>query len=267
VERVVARLSAIEGVRAAGPGEFTARAYLNDKLTLDQAEGIAATIAAESEEQLSAARGLAEGRTGDVYRAWAEELATLLALVEAGIDFSDQEDVVPISPADLARRLDMVARQLEGHLGAAAGREHADALPRVVLAGSANAGKSTLFNALLGRRRAVVSDVAGTTRDVLEEELDLSRDRGGAGRVMLVDVAGLDAAAGGLIEESAQLAAQRAIESADVILHCDPTARFAVGGKGWRASTVRVRTKSDLPGASDENAIRVCALDGRIWRR
>jgi tRNA modification GTPase len=135
-------------------------------------------------------------------------------------------------------------------------------LPRVVFAGSANAGKSTLFNALLGRRRAVVSEVAGTTRDVLEEELDLSRDRGGAGRVMLVDVAGLDAAPGGLIEESAQLAAQRAIESADVILHCDPTARFAVGGKGWGASTIRVRTKSDLPGASDGNAIRVCALDG-----
>ena len=88
-----------------GPGEFSARAYLNGKLTLAQAEGVAATIAAHTERELAAAESLLAGETGDRHRAWAEELATLLALVEAGIDFTDQEDVVPIPPGALLNRV------------------------------------------------------------------------------------------------------------------------------------------------------------------
>jgi len=260
--RVLAAFTALDGVRAATPGEFTARAYLNDKLTLDQAEGVAATIAAQNDEQLRAAGELLSGQAGGVYRAWADELATLLALVEAGIDFTDQEDVVPIAPGVLSERLGVVAGDVESRLGSVRGGESAAALPRVVLVGPPNAGKSTLFNTLLGRVRAVVSPVAGTTRDVLEEPLDLSGELPGAGGVLLMDLAGLDAPgepSHGAVERGAQARAWDAIGAADVLLYCDPSGRFDAAGLPG-VPTIRVRTKADLPGAGGGD-VAVCALD------
>jgi tRNA modification GTPase len=259
IARVLELLTAHEGVRPAGPGEFSARAYLNDKLTLEQADGVAAVIAAQTREQLAAAAALMAGRTP--YRAWAEELATLLALVEAGIDFTDQEDVVPIAPAALAARLRRLAAAMEDLLGGAGAREASGSLPRAVLAGAPNAGKSTLFNALLGRDRAVVSPVAGTTRDALEEELDLSVELPGGGSVLLVDLAGLESAVAGAAAVMAQAAACEAIAGAQVVVHCDPTGRFEP--LGTVKPVIRVRTKADLPGSPDGGgAISVCALDG-----
>jgi tRNA modification GTPase len=258
VERVLARLTSFPGVRLATPGEFTARAYLNGKLTLDQAEGVAATIAADSDAQLAAATGLLSGAAGNQFRVWAEEVATLLALVEAGIDFSDQEDVVPIAPKELASRLETVATAIEARIGAKAGSESRQALPRVVLAGEPNAGKSTLFNALLSRKRAVVSPVAGTTRDVLEEEIDLARDLPGASRVILADTAGLEASACG-VGAMARHQTIEAIAAADVVLHCDPLGLFPA--LATSATVVRVRTKADQPGPEGGD-VAVCALDG-----
>ncbi|MBX3376093.1 MAG: 50S ribosome-binding GTPase [Phycisphaeraceae bacterium] len=265
VERVISTMLRLEGVRSATPGEFTARAYLNGKRSLDEAEGVAATIAAVSDEQLRAARDVLSGAAGVRYRAWTEEVATLLALVEAGIDFTDQEDVVAISKEALGARAGKVAAAIEARLGGREGVEAARSLPRVVLAGAPNAGKSTLFNALLGRERAVVSPIAGTTRDAIEEELDLSRDLPGAGKVMLVDLAGLDeeaaGGASGVIGAMAQDAAAGAIASADAVLHCDPAGRFPV--LATRGVVIRVRTKADQPGEDAiGQAVPVCALDG-----
>jgi len=172
--------------RRAGPGEFTARAFFNDRLTLTQAEGVAATIAARSDAELRAASTLRDGALGDFAATLADDLAAALALVEAGIDFTDQEDVVAITPADLHDRLTDLARNITNHLDRSVGIEQLQAIPWVVLTGEPNAGKSTLFNALLGRSRAVVAAQPGVTRDVLAEPLTITTGHGPA-EVMLVD--------------------------------------------------------------------------------
>lgn len=274
VRLVLDALLAHPGVRQAEPGEFSARAYLNARLTLQQAEGIAQRIAAETADQLAAADALMDGAHAARLEAHADTLATCLALVEAGVDFADQEDVVPIAPADLAARLTAVRDDLGSVLGPAPRAADRDA-PEVVLVGPPNAGKSTLFNALLARPRAIVSEHAGTTRDALAEPLDLSADAPGANAVTLVDLAGLgDQADGGIddIDTAAQRLARERIARADVLLWCDPTGRFeSAAFTPSDKPTVRVRTKSDqVPpsppaGSPRSNAssstIPVCALD------
>lgn len=264
VRRVLDRLTAEPGVRHAGPGEFSARALLNDRITLEQAEGVLALILARRDDELAAAKGLACGHSGERYRGWSEEIATLLALVEAGIDFTDQEDVVPIDAATLRARLSSLAREIEGFLGGAGGRESRRDVPRVVLAGAPNAGKSTLFNALLGRTRSVASPSPGTTRDVIEEELHLEHEGLAGSPVALADLPGLDAPPDE-VGRAAQDAARRAIADADLLIWCDPTGRFESGPEvvSGQSRIIRVRTKSDLPGAAGpSDAIDLCALDG-----
>lgn len=266
LERLVQSLLRAPGVRLAQPGEFTARAYLNGKLTAEQAEGVGAAIAARSDAELASARRLLSGALGVEYRRLADELAHALALVEAGIDFTDQEDVVAITPRDLVERLIGVQCGIDRLVGPGARREREAATPRVVLVGRPNSGKSTLFNALLGRERAVVSDRAGTTRDAIAEPLWLEGGVWGVREVVLVDIAGLDEAlcAASAADGAAQRAARAAIESADVLVLCDPAGRFLAPkvNEGGRP-LLRVRTKADLPGgAHDCEGIAVCALDG-----
>jgi tRNA modification GTPase len=280
IERTLALLLALSGLRPAAPGEFSARAYLNNKLSLAQAEGIAATIAADSAHQLAAARDLSAGRTGLTYQRWADALATLLALTEAGIDFTDQEDVSPIAPDDLRRRAADIHDQIAAFLGSSRGSEPPRPLPRIVLAGQPNAGKSTLFNALLGRPRAIASHHPGTTRDLLEEELDLSHDLPGAGPILLIDMAGIDTALNPTLpptDAAAQARAREALATADAVIHCDPSARFPNLPCSPSIPIIRVRTKADLPplpptarprsgrrgeqSACSSDAIPICALD------
>jgi len=262
VGRVIGLLLEHEPVRPANPGEFTARAYLNGRLTAAQAEGVMATIAARSDAELLAASRLLSGETGARYCELADELADCLALVESGIDFVEEENVVPISRSALAGRLRALAEKISALLGPAGAREAGDGDVRVVLAGRANAGKSTLFNALLGRERAVVSARAGTTRDAIEEPLELGPREPG---VILVDIAGLDEALAesGAIDASAQALARRCIARADVLIHCDPSGWFdPLGITAERSVRIRVRTKGDLVHAGGSSDLSVCALDG-----
>ncbi len=257
IERIINALASMPGVRHAEPGEFTARAYFNAKLTLEQAEGVAQTIAAEHDDQLDEASRILAGRAGNEYRAWAAELAELLALVEAGIDFTDSEDVIAIAPRLLAGRLNTVAADIDSRLGARAGAEARTDTPSVVLVGRPNAGKSTLFNALLGRRRVVESKTPGSTRDVISETLDLADVVPGAPQILLSDLPGLDPSA----QNQSQAAALDAITNADLVIHCDPAGRFnAAPTQAADKKTIRVRTKADLPGPDAQ--ISVCALDG-----
>ena len=230
--------------RRAEAGQFTARAYFHGKMTLTQAEGVASVIAAQSDAELRAARLLATGKLGLFAQELADELASALALVEAGLDFTDQEDVVPIAPQDLHNRLISLDHQIVAQLDRAIGMERLEAIPWVVLIGETNAGKSTLFNALLGTQRAVVSQIAGTTRDVLTEPLQIETDHGPA-EVMLVDLAGAADAVDEL-DELMQASARSAIDRAELILRCVPSAQPLAASRAVNAAELVLRTKADL---------------------
>jgi tRNA modification GTPase len=264
------------GARAAGPGEFSARAVLHARLSLEQAEGVAGVIAAATRAELDAARRVLDGHAGREYRAWADRITALLALVEAGIDFSDQEDVVAISPGELLERLAGLLAAMHARLAGARGGESRPHAPRVLLAGPPNAGKSTLFNALLGRRRSIVAPLHGTTRDLIEEPLELRASAGRSLTVMLADTPGLDQrlASGGPADRAAQDLARRAMLECDLILWCRPlrSGPWPLDPHGPLPQGVPVlvvRTMADLPAASvhavsdvDDSGIPVCAMDG-----
>ena len=258
--------------RRAGPGEFSARAYLNNKLSLTEAEGVNAIITAKSDAELRAAKMLTSGRLGEVAGRFAEDLAKALAMLEAGIDFTDQEDVIAITAGDLLGRVLAIRDGLRAQLERAVGFESLVAIPRVVLVGPPNAGKSTLFNALLGRRRVVVSDVAGTTRDVIEEPLKI-----GDSEVMLIDMAGLDAGDKSWLNARMQQAARHAIERADLLVECVSASDLQTNRKARAMlmrstvadqqdkTTIEVVTKVDLLNGDirdSSHAIAVSAHDG-----
>ena len=254
------------GARRATPGEFSARAYLHGKLSIEQAEGIAARIAASRDSELEAAERVRTGDFGSRCLGWSDRVADLLALVEAGIDFTDQEDVVAIPADELAAGLDALLGELDAELGGEGATEAETGMPSVVLIGPPNAGKSTLFNALVGGARSVVSDRAGTTRDAIAETIEIGY-AGGGERVRLIDLPGLDADAGGRgsdADRAAQEAAVREIASASLLIACDPAGLFeSLRGLDERRA-LRVITKADLPHTqgSDRGSIAVCALDG-----
>ena len=203
-----------QGARQAEPGEFTARAFFAGALDLTRAEGVVAVIHARSDAQLRASEALLHGELSKRTVALRDELAELLALLEAEIDFVE-EPIEFISREQLIRRVGAVSEEIAVLLLDSPSVERLDVCPQVMLIGPPNAGKSTLFNALTGMDRAIASATAGTTRDVLSAPVELP-----GGEVMLLDSAGLmtgetdpDAVA-----MRAEAATQRAMTSADLLL-------------------------------------------------
>ena len=178
---------AAQGLRLAEPGEFTRRAFEHGKLDLAQAEGVADLIDAETEAQRRQALAQLGGRLSDVQARWRDGLIRASALLDAAVDFPDEE-----LPADVADRARPILEALAGELEAAAadvGRgERVREGFRIALLGAPNAGKSTLLNVLAGREAAIVSATPGTTRDIIEVPLVL-----GGYKVVLADTAGLRA--------------------------------------------------------------------------
>jgi tRNA modification GTPase len=211
VAAVLAALAAIPDLRAADPGEFTRRAFANGRIDLAQAEALGDLLLAETELQRRAAQAGVEGLLSGQVAAWRGEVLALSAVVEAALDFSDDDDVDAL-PDEFFRRLEIIGEDI----GAALERPRAERLRegvRVVLGGPPNSGKSSLFNALVGDGAAIVSPIEGTTRDVLERPVAF-----GGTPFVLVDTAGLREEGAGEIETIGVARAQAALERADIVL-------------------------------------------------
>jgi tRNA modification GTPase len=247
------------GARLAEPGEFTARAFFNGRMDLAQAEGVAAVVGAQNQAQLDAGRRLMAGELSNRLRPTMDKLAHLLALVEAEIDFSDEETRFLPSDQRMARlgELDVALADL---LGNSARFSRLSNEPRIVLAGRPNAGKSTLLNALAAADRAVVSPTAGTTRDALSAAVVLDR-----GIVHLVDVAGLEE---GATTDSIQMQmrdrARQELERADAVVYVRDVADGRPMLELGRAANLVVLTKIDLHASAEAqaNAIAISAVTG-----
>lgn len=246
------------GARTAQPGEFTQRAYLNGKLDLTQAEAVIDLIRARTDLAVRSAAEQLSGRLGQQFRYLRQQLIEILAHVEADIDFPE-EGILPDDAGTLEKKLhDLRSRMDELLCSASLGRILREGI-RVVIFGPTNAGKSSLFNRLLGVDRAITSEIHGTTRDTIEESFDL---RGIALR--LLDTAGLRPPENE-IEEEGIARTRSSLETADIQLHVvdGSEARpsdFAVG-----PHELLVLNKSDLPEHPDwrgNEAIRISCRSG-----
>jgi len=239
--KVFAVLGALPGFRPAEAGEFTKRAVLNGKMDLANAEGLGDLVSAETEAQRRQAMNQYQGALSRKVEAWREQLIAAMALIEANLDFSDEADV----PENLMAPAAAVARQMLSEIEAAlADARRGERLREgfsVAIAGAPNAGKSTLLNALAQRDVAIVSDIPGTTRDVIEVALDLN-----GVPVVLIDTAGIRETTDPIELEGVRRAMARA-EAADLVLLLEPTGGVSIYLPIQPHQTLwRIRTKSDL---------------------
>lgn len=174
VRAVLGALAVIPGCRSAEPGEFARRAFDNGKIDLAQAEGLADLIEAETEAQRRQAVRQAAGALSSLYESWRASLIEATALVESAIDFSDEGDIAFDAFASARAVIQSLVPNIRRHLADGHRGEILRSGFRVVLAGPPNVGKSSLLNALARRDAAIVSEEAGTTRDVIEVHLDLA---------------------------------------------------------------------------------------------
>ncbi len=239
------------GARAAFAGEFTARAYLNNKMDLAQAEAVNEVITASNTFQLAAAENLLAGRLGYLSKSIRESILDILSRLEANLDFST-EDIPPANKADIITKLNEAVSRLNDLLAGSIRCESTIDLPAVGIAGAPNAGKSTLLNKLLGRQRSIVSHQRKTTRDVLTGEFELA-----GCRCILFDCAGLIVKSENILDELAQQAAIETIKNAAVVVFCVDIAKdnwvedLAVLQLIQPKTLISIATKTDLLSEKD----------------
>ncbi len=222
VAAVLGALASMEGLRAAEPGEFTRRAFANGRIDLAQAEALGDLLAAETELQRRVAQAGVGGALSSEVAGWRDEVLTLSAMVEAVLDFSDEDDVTAL-PDSFAIRRAAVRESIAARLAQPRGERLRDGL-RVVLAGPPNAGKSSLFNVLIGEGAAIVSALPGTTRDVIERPVAL-----GGIPFVIADTAGLREEDAGEIEAVGIARAREEMARADIVLWLGPEAERPAG--------------------------------------
>jgi tRNA modification GTPase len=250
VAAVEAALTVLPGLRLAEPGEFTRRAFINGRIDLAEAEGLADLIEAETEVQRRAAIGMAGGLLSRRVEAWRERLLGLSARLEAVLDFEDEADVGRLPESFASETM-----ELSGELSEALRAPTAETLRegfRVALAGPPNSGKSTLFNALVENEAAITAPLAGTTRDVLERPVAL-----GGIPFTFVDMAGLREAGADPIEAIGIARARAEIERADLVLWLGPEGEGP--GRAWEIESQCDRTDHSRKA---EPRYRVSAVTG-----
>jgi tRNA modification GTPase len=259
VEAMAMALGSVPGCRMAEKGEFTRRAVLNGKLDLTQAEAIADLVAAETEAQRRQALRQYDGALSALAGHWRVELIRVLAWAEAAIDFSDEE--LPDGVLKQARAAaNAVRNAMESHLNDARRGELIREGLYLTVIGPPNAGKSSLVNALAGRDVAIVSETAGTTRDVIEVHLDL-----GGYAVILADTAGLREAAEAVEAEGVRRALARA-EAADLVLllldGSGPNSSVNLTDNMVNKPCLTVWNKADLPWPIARDGLRLSLKTG-----
>lgn len=253
-------LSGLSGLRMAERGEFTKRAFLNGKMDFVAVEGFSDLIAAETDIQRRLAQAQARGEVGSVYEDWRHRLIKARALIEAELDFPDEEDV----PGSVSQRVEQdIGRLIVEMQVAAEGTKIAERVRdgvSVVLAGAPNAGKSSLFNYLAGREAAIVNATAGTTRDIIDVYMELD-----GVPLRLSDTAGLRRS-DDEVERIGISKAEEYIRAADIVLYLEdvanPSGVSHTGGLvceaeiGTDRKVLKIGTKKDCLGANESQSIR-----------
>jgi tRNA modification GTPase len=260
VAAMLGALVSFDGVRHAEPGEFTRRAFLNGRLDLTETEALADLINAETEAQRRVAILNAGGAQRDLYAGWRKRLIHARAMIEADIDFADEDDV-PGSVADtvwmdVGAILGEITHHIDGFHAAEIIRDGYD----VVILGAPNVGKSSLLNALARREAAIVTEEAGTTRDLIEVALDVN-----GLRVRITDTAGIRSDVGFVEAIGIERARERA-RSADLVLVLQDMSEHApIDMEFGGTSALRIGTKSDLAQGAGEDLydLTISTKDGR----
>jgi tRNA modification GTPase len=250
-----AALSAVENIRAAEPGEFTRRAFENGKLDLTEAEALDDLIHADTDRQRRQALRQLKGMLGDRARHWRAQIIAASALIEAGIDFSDEGDVPQELMAPALARIEALLGEIQEVLAAQGKSERLRDGLVVAIAGPPNVGKSTLMNQLARREVAIVSPHAGTTRDIIEVQLDLD-----GYPVTVIDTAGIRDTDDPVEQEGVRRARTRAAD-ADLVLWLSEGEPSGIGHEG-QAPVWIVRNKIDLAGVPDD--VQAAGRDFRI---
>jgi tRNA modification GTPase len=258
IEHALAALTALEGVRLAEPGEFTRRAFEAGKLDLTQAEGVADLIEAETLSQKGQALRQLSGGLSEIYAGWRDELIEILSLVEVLVDFPDEGDVSSDADAPVRARLEALMQDVAGALGDRGVGERIRDGFRIAIIGPPNAGKSSLLNRLARREAAIVTDIAGTTRDLVEVRLVL-----GGQVVWIADTAGLRETED-VVEAEGVRRAERAALEADLRIHVVDSGDPSPPPRTVEAQDIVVFNKADLrnPDLVPAGALAVSARTG-----
>ena len=250
-------LSSIEGVRLAEPGEFSKRAFYNNKMDLTEAEGLADLIDAETSEQQKYAIRQLSGNLKDLYTSWRQKLVKVLSYLEAFIDFPE-EDIPESLNVEILNTVFKVKNDITLHLNGNTVKERLKNGFRVVISGAPNAGKSSLINALVKRNAVIVSDIEGTTRDAIDINLDIS-----GYPIIITDTAGIRETDNPVEKQGVEIAKEK-INTADIVINLYDATKKGNNDFMLKENAIYVANKVDKLNEVDldkipENHIKISA--------